>query len=120
MTTPAKRPLRGQKFLLSEVYNLMLRDSPHFSILLEDADRVTRDACIQNSHLTEEEMLSVPGFKDTQWVYVRETYEWIPIFQYASSNERPITDFVDYGRSTFEYVDDYFWVTPKGFPRDQE
>lgn len=119
MAEPIQRPRQNQTYLLSEVYNLFLRDGPHFSIELEDVDHNLQVACIQDSHVTEEEMLSILGFKDTQWVYVRETEEWIPIFKYAKSNQRPITDFVNYEKSTCPYTTDVFWVTPKGFPREQ-
>lgn len=67
--------------------------------------------------MTEEETLSIPGFKDTKWVYIRTTFEWIPIFYYCErENTVPVTDFVD----TVETGDQFqpYWTTFKLFPRE--
>lgn len=125
MANLMQRPRQGQTYLLNEIFNLytIMRQGPYLCIKLEDADGVVRDAYIQDTHVTEEEMLSVPGFKDTQWTFVQETNEYAPVFNYATSNQRPITDFVDYKKSIRDYVYDplfYFWVTLKGFPCAQE
>lgn len=107
-------PKRGQQYTLLQIMkDLYLRDSPHLCIDVEGVDGV-----MQTSHLTEEELLSVDKIGDTNWQYVRETDEWIPIFKYVGNpHNLPITHFVD--------VEDYaalpphdhekFWITPKGF-----
>ena len=108
-------PVRGQLYTLREVYNLNLRDSPHLGVVIDGNSSV-----VQDSHVTTEEMLSVPGFADTKWEYIRETHEWIPIFRYAKVNP-PITDFVDYEPENSEWAlkEGGLWVTPKGFTREQ-
>ena len=109
-------PVRGQQYTLREVFNLNLRDSPHLGVTIDGKDGV-----IQNSHLTEEEMLTIPGFADTKWTYRYETDEWIPIFQYAKLNP-PIENFVDHEPAidawSHEETDE-LWIIPKGFPREQ-
>lgn len=113
-------PKRGFIYTLYQIENeLELRDGPHLGFEYKGVKCV-----VQTSHLKAEELLSVPGFADSRWVYERETHEWIPVFRYVDG--RPITEFVD-----LEPVIDHpifvaagtadtgFWATPKGFPREQ-
>lgn len=114
-------PVRNRVYTLEEIYNVLyLRDSPALGFVYKDIP-----GCIQDSHITQEELLSVPGLKDSKWVYVRETFEWIPIFQFAAITvDQPcISTYVD-----LEPYDDKYrlnselswWATPKGFPRSQD
>lgn len=110
-------PRAGQTYSLRQIAEtLYLRDSPSLGFTHEG-----RDGVIQDSHLTEEEMLTVPGFADSQWRFVRETHEWIPIFRYAGS--QPITDFIEIEQAVDYWTgrkEDAWWAVPKGFPRPQE
>lgn len=112
-------PRRGTSYTLHEIENsLELRDTAFLKFYHNGVDCV-----IQTSHLTSEQLLSVPGFAETKWVYQRETHEWIPIFYWDSLQEKDVTDFVD----IVDEIDYFnpekptkaFWVTPKGFPREQ-
>lgn len=105
------RPVPGRVYTLREAFALELPDSPHLGF-----NREGRRHCVQDSHLTEEQTLAALG--DTRWRYLRTTYEWIPVFEYA--DDRPITAFVDIeaDRSPSANRGD-LWVTPRGFPRDQ-
>lgn len=79
------------------------------------------DGVIQNSHLTEEQLLSVPGLADTVWQYLRTTHEWIPIFRYVGTTDlREVLD-VELGANPDWDRDQrkWWWATPKGFPREQ-
>lgn len=113
-------PVRGNWYTLHQIEKqLSLEDSASLSFEYKG-----REGCIQNSHLTAEQLLSVPGIADSKWRYRSTTNEWIPVFEYA--DERPITDFVDLERwfdSDYngggQYSDDVWWATPKGFPRKQ-
>lgn len=92
---------------------LELKDSPHLYFSHEN-----RRSVLQNSHLTNEELLSVPGFAETQWTYLRTTDEWIPVF--TAVDDDAVRECVD----AEPWIDPYdrdpgFWVTPKGFPRPQ-
>jgi hypothetical protein len=106
-------PVRGVTYTLEQIMrDLRLRDSPALMVEMN-----TRMSCVQDSHLSEEELLSVPGFAQTKWRYVRETIEWIPVFHWADAAD-PLT-FLDAEPSN----DDpglYHWITPKGFPREQQ
>lgn len=111
-------PKRHQVYTYSEICKLYLRDTPHLGFQHKNIPGV-----IQTSHLTEEQLLSVPLLLDSKWVYVRETFEWIPIFTFSSQNTISITDLVDLEKckSSKRYFDeDTWWATPKGFPRPQE
>lgn len=115
-------PRRNEVFTLAQVQNdLELRDSPSLNFVMRAKDGSTLEACLQDSHVTVEQLLSVPGFADSKWRFHRETSEWIPVFYYSEENEKSITDFIDFE----EYIDPYrldeptLWCTPKGFPCKQ-
>lgn len=104
-------PQRGHVYTLQQIEKALdLRDSPCLEFVHDN-----ELAVLQTSHLSENELLAVPGFADTQWRYVLETYEWIPVFRYVDT--RPITDFVDITVIT-EYGETEYWATPKGHPRE--
>ena len=112
-------PKRYQSYTLEQIYKeLQLRDSPSLAFTHQDIS-----GCIQNSHLLEEDLLSVPGMKESRWIYIRETHEWIPCFQFdTKAKQPPIDTLVDLE----SYIDTYnlskgefWWATPKGFPREQ-
>ena len=87
--------------------DLILRDSPHLMFYDTEGERDV----IQTSHMTEEDMLSVEGFADSKWKYIRETDEWIPIFMYAGD-----VDIFTFVMKTEEpYGDETYSL--KGFPR---
>lgn len=116
-------PKRQQNYTLAEVLELELRDSPYLSVMLEDPKTGQLvDAPIQDSHMTHEQLLSVPGLKDTVWTYLYETDEWIPLFRFAAAaNTRPITDFITIEPEIDPYNRDKvgFWCVPIGFAREQ-
>jgi hypothetical protein len=108
-----KYPLIGVTYTLEQMYQMNLGDLPCLQI---------RDVgVVQDSHLTEEELLSIPGMKDTHWLFVRTTSELIPVFIYALNNP-PYTDFFDAVpyKDPYQSTTDLLWVTPKGYPRTQE
>lgn len=111
-----KEPRAGSVYTTEEIINkLALADSPSLNFRHNG-----RRGCVQDSHLTKEQLLSVPGMGERRWKYERTTYEWIPVFNYV--DERPITDVVDLEPYfDFDGTDDRksWWATPKGFPRDQ-
>ncbi|WOL24507.1 hypothetical protein fHeYen902_161 [Yersinia phage fHe-Yen9-02] len=117
-----KYPRPNNQYTLLEILTeLDLKDTPCLSFKHSDA-RGEFEPAIQDSHVTEEQLLSIEGLADTHWKYIRTTDEWIPVFVWAKDNERPITDFIDIA----EEIDPYeskdkngFWCTPKGFPREQ-
>jgi hypothetical protein len=112
MNTGRKYPIPYNIYTLEQVTKLDLKDSP--------ALIVHNRSAVQDSHVTEEELLSVPGIKQTKWKYIRTTHEWIPIFTYAS--EEPWQTYFDSEpyQSSFKKYEDDLWITPKGFPRKQD
>lgn len=118
MNKPEVYPKRGQSYTFEEITKLSLRDIPSLLFTYKGISGV-----IQNCHLTYEELLSVPGMKESVWTYERETHEWIPIFHFNTITEqRPITDLIDLEvyKPPFSAGDGkHWWATPKGFPREQ-
>lgn len=117
MATNQQYPKRDNIYTLREICEMLkLDDSPSLNFVCRGVDGV-----IQTSHVTEEQLLTVPGFAETKWRYVRTTIEWIPIFRYV--DEKSIDQFVDleeWRREEWEKDrPKYWWATPKGFPRQQ-
>jgi hypothetical protein len=111
-------PRSDQIYTLAEISGLYLRDSPFLR-----GFAAGRHVVIQSSHLTEEELLAVPGAAESQWRYVRETEEWIPIFEFVGP-ENGIAQFCDmayafdWSKEAYDHQGE-LWVTPKGHPRRQ-
>lgn len=111
-------PKPGVVYTLAQIHNeLSLDDSPSLMIRVG-----LKSGPVQNAHLTDEQLLSVPGMAGSEWRYLRTTHEWIPCFEYAGSADlktffdiEPLKDHYDPVRAAR-----YLWVTPKGFPRNQE
>jgi len=113
-------PKRYMVYTLKEIINnLYLRDTPHLCINGKEGI----DGVIQTSHITDEQLLSVDKIEDTRWVYIRETSEWIPIFHYVGNRHNlPLSHFIDVEKAIpifHSELDDSFWITPKGFKREQ-
>lgn len=108
------RPKPGALYTAEQILNdLDLDDTPHWQFHHEGKLCVVQDA-----HLTRQELLSVPGFAETTWTYIRTTSEWIPLFTATSASA--VRDCVDIEPRIDPYLDDAgFWVTPKGFQRAQ-
>ena len=108
--TPRKlaSPQAGKTYLLRDLVDLDLKDSP-FLMVLVNGQRYP----VQDSHLTVDELLSVPGLADTEWTYRYTTSEWCPIFY--SSGDLEVESFFDV---KFLEEEGCYWITPKGFPRE--
>lgn len=112
-------PRRGEVFTAREVLGLPLRDSPSWGITVaHDPEVEYDDPPMQDAHVTWEELLSVPGFAETQWRFVKETDEWIPVFEFVGTAEEALA-FCDVSKQWSDIWRRYeWWVTPKGFPRE--
>jgi hypothetical protein len=97
----------------SQICSFDLLDSPFFRFCVDGAIQV-----IQTCHLTDEELLSVPGFAGTRWRYERTTEEWIPLFRAVDDTEILACVDIEPDVSPFSRSGE-LWVTPKGFPRKQ-
>ncbi|QZE59509.1 hypothetical protein MPK66_gp265 [Erwinia phage pEa_SNUABM_2] len=77
-------PLRGRVYTLREIENdLELRDSPFLRFVPQKVRLAGESEAgiqvIQQSHIAD--LSDVEGWADTEWSYVRETEEWIPLFR---------------------------------------
>jgi hypothetical protein len=106
-------PISGFEYTLEEMLLKMdLPDSPF--LLFNYKDNI---CIIQISHLTNEELLKIPGMASSTWEYHYTTFEWCPIFWY-SDEDIDITTFVDIKkRKNKKEYDDKYLVVPKGTNR---
>lgn len=107
-------PRRGALYTLQQILkHLALEDSPVLGFIHKNV------LCsIATSHVTSEELLSIPGAAQSNWKYLYTTNDYIPVFDFVGAD---IEKFVNIEQ---EYNPDgsyskSFWVTPKGFPRRQ-
>lgn len=116
MSATRVHPTPHHVYTLREVYESLLLDgSPWLGFFARGALQ-----SVQTSHMTAEELLSVPGFADTRWAYVRTTSEQVPVFRYVSSPDmQTMFNFVDMTEYKDSATGEWLaWVTPKGFPRE--
>jgi len=115
----AKRifPRRDEVYTFEQiVHELDLRDS---ACLTFWENEVCQN--IQDSHINEHDMLKLPRWAESRWVFTMETDEWIPIFRFAKDNEVSIDELVD----KEPYVDPFakeagvLWCIPKGTDHEQ-
>jgi hypothetical protein len=110
-------PKRGQVYTLAEIDKVLyMRDSAHLMFWFE-VNGERKELVIQNS-CGNVPPVELPGWLDSQWKYMYETDEWIPIFRYAG--QQPITDFVTIEDDLCEYAepgDKYVCI--KGLHMDQ-
>ncbi len=103
---------RGQTYTVAQILKSWQCDHEYPSLAFRHQGKL---CCIQLSHMLNSQIISVPGFADARFTYIRTTFEEIPLFSYA--DERPIENFVDIEPS--REVPDFQWVTLKGFYRNQ-
>lgn len=96
------------------VSSLALRDSPCLLLIIND-----NEAVVQHSHCTNEEMLKDENWTNSKWRYIRETYEWIPIFKFAGT-QTELHELINYELDINCHAEENeYWVTPKHLPREQ-
>lgn len=110
-------PKRGEVYTYAEIIKLELRDTPCLRFISGDSY-----SAVQDSHVTEEELLTVPQWAESKWKYQYETSEWIPVFHYVGDIE--LSELLDIEPLINPYEreadgGDVMWATPKGFPRPQ-
>lgn len=106
-------PRRGVVYTLRQILeDLDLDDFPALDFSSEFGRAV-----IQCSHVTDKQLLSVPGLAGTRWRYKYTTREWIPVF--VATDDAAVRDCVDVRNDFDELMQRQdIWVTPKGFPRE--
>lgn len=109
------RPIPGSTYSYRTIVErLDLVDVPYLQIHLSG-----RRTVIQTAHVRQEDLLTITGFGETLWIYVRTTSEWIPVFTAVSGkNPESLAAMVDVVTVRDPDFDNSItWVTPKGFPR---
>lgn len=64
------KPVKGYTYSIEEVFSLELRDRPFLMV---------ENIPLQTAHLKQEDIILL--FPRTNWVFVEETTEWIPVFR---------------------------------------
>ena len=64
------KPVKGYTYSIEDVFSLELRDSPFLMV---------ENISLQTAHLKQEEIVLL--FSGTNWVFVGETAEWVPVFR---------------------------------------
>jgi len=114
MAVTKSHPIRNKVYPLSYILQgLILGDSPALRFEHKKTITVVQDSCA-----TQEDLLSIPGFGETEWVYQRTTDEDIPLFLYVGDPD--ILQFVDVEPVLYDpHNEDPYWATPKGFYQKQ-
>ncbi len=110
-------PQRGQTYTLKEIETeLELRDSPFLRFIPQKVRYAhERDAgiqVIQSSNVVDLHQLE--GWADTEWVFVRETEEWIPLFRAKDDAAIEALCVIEASTSSFSREDGGMHVYPKG------
>lgn len=79
------QPVVGHVYTTKQIDNdLKLRDGAHLGFYNMQGEKDV----VQDSHLAVN-ISTLPGWADLRWTYLRETHEWIPIFQIiAEDNDK--------------------------------
>lgn len=103
-------PKYNTVYTFREIMSLELRDTPFLQFTYNN-----KNCVIQSSHITDESLMNIPGMSESKWCYEKTTHEHIPLFWYYDDNIDILTlvDIVE------KNDDETYWVTPKGFTRDQ-
>lgn len=81
-----RNPVRGQIYTVKEIVNdLKLRDSPFLCSEITNPIGEKVKVVIQTSWCGDDELIPIMG--DTRYKYIRETSEWIPIFEFVGTEE---------------------------------
>ena len=108
-------PQKGRIYTLENIFKLTLPDTPFLRIIIDPTlGEFEQDnlASVQDSHITREQLLSIPGIASTSWRYDKTTSEDIPLFTYIA--RQPWSEFF----KAEPYPDtNQWWVTPRAFPR---
>lgn len=113
-------PESGKVYTLAEIEELELRDSPFLQLTLVipgSKDGYISQYPIQTSHCTAEDLLKIPEWANSRWMFVLETSEWIPLFRVHSDDENLVRSLVDIEVSNDDSQG--YWITPKAYPRKQ-
>jgi hypothetical protein len=112
MEVTMTQPIPQRTYTFAEVTQLDLLDSPHLCVSPNHLPGV-----IQNSHVTDEQFLAIPGFADTQWRYIRTNHEWIPLF--VAIDPKHVLTFLHWELDKNPLYGPEWWITPKAYPRAQ-
>lgn len=118
-------PKRGNVYALRDILTVLhLRDSPALMFWHIGDSGTEVDCVIQDSHVDNNDLFSIPDFAESNWRFVEITDEDIPVFRFVRACD-DITKYVniersiDYDTGEVEEKESYY-VVPKGFPRVQD
>ncbi len=117
-----KYPRRGQTYTLREIETeLELRDSPNlafFPVVAHYVDSEAGEQTIQDSHLPTN-LCELPGWENTEWVYLFETDEQIPCFRARNNTEIENLCVIEASTDDYYRSQGHMHVYPKGTKSEQ-
>lgn len=119
-----KFPTRGQTYTLRQILlELPLRDSAFLRFEPQKVRYVGLSTAgiqvIQTSALGDEHLLLDPQWENSEWVFVRETDEWIPIFRAKDDAAIEALCVIEASTSSFSRDDGHMHIYPKGMQHPQ-
>lgn len=80
------KPIRGQVYTVKEIVNdLRLRDNPCLCSEITNPVGEKVEVVIQTSCCGDDDLIRIMG--DARYRYIKETFEWIPIFEFVGTEE---------------------------------
>jgi hypothetical protein len=98
-------PIQNTIYTFSDIASLDLPDSPSLLFIYKN-----KECIIHRSHVTDQELINIPGMKNSRWCYEKTTHEDIPIFWY-SDDTIDIQTIIDIKKNNYGN----YSATPKGF-----
>jgi len=111
------QPRGGKDYTFKQIVEqLDLRDA---ACLMFNENNMEQN--IQDSHISELDVLKLPHWADSLWTYKYETDEWIPVFKWSSANTVSIDELIDKEPHIDPYAErpGVLWCVPKGQTREQ-
>jgi hypothetical protein len=102
-------PESNQIYTLHEIINVLsIPDIPSLNFNYNN-----NDYYIDLAQISYENLLNIPGMKESKWKFYNTTHEWIPIFWYAD-DDIDINTIVDFNKY-IDYNKTITIVNPKGY-----
>jgi hypothetical protein len=102
-------PEYNQVYTLEEIINVLsIPDMPSLNFEYNN-----NNYSIDIAQISTENLLNIPGMKESKWKFHKTTHEWIPIFYYADDHI-DINNIVDFNKY-IDYNKTFTIVNPKGY-----
>lgn len=92
-----KHPVRGSVYTMKQIdAELILRDTPFMYFFDAEGEKQV----IQTAHNNIEDLSDYEGWSDIRFTYIRETDEWIPLFNVVEEDNEKLLQLLDSGEDS--------------------